>query len=248
MTIPIPRSFELIVSQESLKAAILVSILSVWVLIGLFTYLNRYTKRRYFTLWTVAWMFYGLWLSLNYGLFRFPENPLLEMSKQCCLGIAATFMLWGSFRFLGMRVRQVLLGLFMGFLVVWSYFGNYYLQRELYIQLPIFGLIGLASILTAICFFQYRRKKPFIGATLLTFGFFLWGCYFANYPFFQMTAELEASGFFISAVLQLFIAVSMIVLVLEEVRHSNQFVFQQLHSHRTEKEVLKTKVISAEER
>jgi hypothetical protein len=35
----------------------MVSLLSVWVLVGLFCYLNRYTKREYFTIWTAAWLF-----------------------------------------------------------------------------------------------------------------------------------------------------------------------------------------------
>jgi PAS domain S-box-containing protein len=248
MAVPISRGLELHISQDSLRLAIVISILSVWVLIGLFTYLNRYTKRNYFTLWTVAWLFYGLWLSLNYGLLKYPENPLLMMFKQWCVGVAATFLLWGSFRFLGLKVHERLLGLFIGFLFVWSYVGSYKVDEPIYIQAPIFGLIGLASALTSICFFRYRRQKSFIGAALLGFGFLLWGGYFAGYPFFQKTDELAASGFFISAVLQLFIAVSMIILVLEEVRHANNSVFDRLRSHRSENRVLRTKVVSTEER
>ena len=38
--------FELVFPREYLRAALLVSLLSVWVLVGLFHYLNRYTKRR----------------------------------------------------------------------------------------------------------------------------------------------------------------------------------------------------------
>src|SRR6185503_1558470 len=34
------------------------SLLTVWVLVGLFFYLNHYTRRRYFTIWAVAWLFY----------------------------------------------------------------------------------------------------------------------------------------------------------------------------------------------
>jgi len=56
--------------KEYLKAALMVSLLSVWVLVGLFCYLNRYTKRRYFTIWTGAWLFYALWLTLTMGLQR----------------------------------------------------------------------------------------------------------------------------------------------------------------------------------
>ena len=50
--------------QQYLQAALLVSLVSVWLLVGLFYYLNRYTKRDYFTIWTAAWLFYALWLTL----------------------------------------------------------------------------------------------------------------------------------------------------------------------------------------
>ena len=239
--------FDFALSLDSVKSAIVVSLLSVWVLIGLFTYLNRYTKRRYFTLWTVAWLFYALWLSLNYGQTKF-TSPWLEMCKQWCIGVSATFLLWGSFRFLALRVRQLLLGLFIGFLLAWSYVGAFYIRDALEFQLPIFILIGAASLLASICFFRYRRRKGFIGATLLGMGFFLWGGYFATYPLLQRTEAFSASAFFISAVLQLFIAVSMIILVLEEVRHANQSAIQQIRSHKTEKRALRTQVLCTEER
>ena len=51
--------------QQYLHAALLVSLLSVWLLVALFYYLNRYTKRDYFTIWTAAWLFYALWLTLG---------------------------------------------------------------------------------------------------------------------------------------------------------------------------------------
>jgi len=44
-----------------------------------------------------------------------------------------------------------------------------------------------------------------------------------RYPFFQQSDQMISSGHFISAVLQLFIAVSMIILVLEEVRHTTNW-------------------------
>ena len=83
-----------------MQAALMVSLLSVWVLVGLFFYLNRYTRREYFTVWTAAWLFYALWLTLN---LRFPDAPLdgvVFKLKQCCVAISAVFLLWGSLRFL----------------------------------------------------------------------------------------------------------------------------------------------------
>lgn len=43
--------------EAFLRATLVVSLLTVWVLVGLFAYLNRYTRREYFTIWTVLGCF-----------------------------------------------------------------------------------------------------------------------------------------------------------------------------------------------
>src|ERR1700722_4861832 len=60
-----PDGINLIFPHAYVPAAMLVSLLSVWMLVGLFFYLNRYTKREYFTIWTAARLFYAVWLTLN---------------------------------------------------------------------------------------------------------------------------------------------------------------------------------------
>src|SRR5665213_2817775 len=99
------------VTRESLKATILTSLLTAWVLIGVFVYLNRYTKRRYFTIWTTAWMFYVVWLVLNLVDLGTPSSShLLIMTRQWCMATVAVFLLWGTVRFTGMAVAQSVLG------------------------------------------------------------------------------------------------------------------------------------------
>lgn len=210
--------FGLYFPPEYLRAGMLVSLLSVWLLVGLFAYLNHYTKRRYFTIWTAAWLFYALWLTLNFGQDIEQPRPLIEMFQQLCVGISAVFLFWGSLVFMGHRVRQTLLGLFMVFLAVWSYVGVYHVENPLQARLPIFGMLGIASLRAAHCFFAYRRKRNYIGASLLAVGLLLWGVYLGGYPFWEAQRHLRAATFFLCGVIQLFIAVSMIILVLEEAR------------------------------
>ncbi|HEY6167188.1 MAG TPA: ATP-binding protein, partial [Verrucomicrobiae bacterium] len=176
------------------------------------------------------------------------SSPLLTMLKQWCVSASAVCLLWGSSVFHNLRPRQTIFGLFIGFLCVWSYIGAYHLEEGLHVELPIFGLIGGASITTAWAFYKFRLRRDYIGAGLLSVGFFFWGVYLTGYPFFQRMTNLTSSIFLISAVLQLFIAVSMIILVLEEVRSSNKLAFQQLRSQKTEKAVLQKRVASTEER
>src|SRR5580693_671507 len=110
----------LVFPQEYMRAALMVSLLSVWVLVGLFFYLNRYTRREYFTIWTAAWLFYALWLTLCLRVGDTGTGSLIFTIKQCCVSVSGVFLLWGSLRFLGLPVPQRLFGAFMTFLIVWT--------------------------------------------------------------------------------------------------------------------------------
>ena len=174
--------------------------------------------------------------------------------KQCCVAISAVFLLWGSLRFLSIPVPQRLFGLFMLFLLVWTFVGPHILSpslapkvRLLEMQLPVFMLLGLGSVFAGVCFFRLRKSMPFVGAGMLSLGFLLWGLYLASYPLSRQDEHLYSAGFFVAAVLQLFIAVSMIVLVLEEVRYKNEQVLAEIAAVRSEKEALQVKVLTTEE-
>jgi len=241
-------------SGQYLRAALIVSLMSVWMLVGLFYYLNQYTKRDYFSVWTAAWLFYALWLTLCLRFENTTPDGIVFKLKECCVAVSAVFLLWGSLSFLKIPVRQRLFGLFMLFLLVWTFAGPYVISkamdpkmRQLEMQLPVFILLGLSSVFAAVCFFRLRKKMPFVGAGMLSTGFLLWGVYLATYPLSQQDEHLSSAGFFIAAVLQLFIAVSMIVLVLEEIRYKNEQTMAEISFVRSEKEALQSKILTAEQ-
>lgn len=241
-------------SGQYLRAALLVSLMSVWMLVGLFSYLNRYTKRDYFTAWTAAWLFYAMWLTLGLQFGNVAPESVIFRLKQCCVAISAVFLLWGSLRFLKIPVRQMLFGLFLLFLLIWTFSGPYIISegvdqkaRMLAMQMPVFILLGLSSVFAGVCFFRLRKQMPFVGAGMLATGFFLWGLYLGSYPLSQQDSHLSSAGFFVAALLQLYIAISMIVLVLEEIRFNNEQTLAEISAVRSEKEALQVKVISTEE-
>jgi two-component system NtrC family sensor kinase len=120
---------------------------------------------------------------------------------------------------------------------------------RLVLQMPIFVLIGAASVVTVWGFFQYRRKRQYLGAGLLSFGFLFWGLFVAAYPFLERLTDYMSTGFFIASVLQMFIAVNMIILVLEQIRHLREKrTTQQLRSRDREKAILQTRISLTEER
>jgi signal transduction histidine kinase/CheY-like chemotaxis protein len=241
--------------EQYVRAALIVSLLSVWLLVGLFYYINRYTKRDYFTMWTAAWLFYALWLTLSLQLsvkagFDAPGG-FTFLVKHFCVAISAVFLLWGSLRFLQLPVRQTLIGLFMLFLMAWTFVGPQVGAVGLQLELPVFILLGSGSVFAGVCFYRIRRRMPFVGAGMLSLGFLLWGIFLASFPLSQEFGKkyenLYSASYFVAAVLQLFIAVSMIVLVLEEVRYKSEQVFAEIAQIRSEKEALQAKVLTTEE-
>jgi signal transduction histidine kinase/CheY-like chemotaxis protein len=242
------EGMDLAFPREYLRAALMVSLLSVWLLVGLFYYLNRYTKREYFTVWMAAWLFYALWLTLSLTVQNGAPASLPFLLKQACVAISAVFMLWGSLRFLRLEVPQRLFGLFMAFVVVWTVATPHILANPLQVQVPVFVLLAAGSVFAGVAFHRVRKQMPFVGAGMLSLGFLLWGIYLGSYPFSQQYEGLYSAGFLVAAVLQLFIAVSMIVLVLEEVRYNADQVNGEIERVRLEKEALHVKVLTTEER
>ena len=238
------------VDKGYLKGALLVSLLSVWVLVVLFYYLNRYTKRRYFTIWTVAWLFYALWLTLGISFDKPEVGDIVFAIKQWCIGVSAVFLLWGGLQFLGKPVWQSQFGWFMLFMLIWSFLSPDFLRdidgKDLLVQIPVFSLVGFASVFAGASFYKLRKKRNFVGVGLLFLGFVLWGLYLFTYPFTTKKDELMVVGFLVSAVLQLFIAVSMIVLVLEEARFTHEQIVEEIEKVKSEKQELQMRVFSVQ--
>jgi signal transduction histidine kinase/FixJ family two-component response regulator len=234
-------------AAQCLQTALLGSLLSVAVLVALFFYLNRYTQRNYFTIWATAWMFYGLWLVIKLTVPEGDLNSFSSFAKLLCIETSAVFLLWGGFRYLNLQTPQTLMGLFLGFLYVWSFVAPHFFDNILHVEVPCFSLIGAGSIMAGVSFVAFSEHRRFVGANLLTVGFLIWGIYLVAYPFLQQTQNSIGTAFFFSAAVQLFIAVSMIILVLEEVRYNNDSIVDEIETVKAEREKLKAKIQTSEQ-
>ncbi len=230
------------------NAAVMSALLTAAALTGLFAYLNRYTRKRYFTIWTTAWLFYALWLLLHLVWPVITNEIGIQISRQCSLGLSGVFLLWGSAEFLEQKAPQRVMTLFLAFVLVWSGLGFAYGENKVLWQLPTFVFLGIASIFAAASFLRFRRQYQYIGAGLLSFGFLMWGLFFFALPKLLDDPLAVTACFAIMDVLQLFLAVSMIVLVLEEVRTDVLAVQQKIEAKRKETTILHARVRSSEER
>jgi signal transduction histidine kinase/ActR/RegA family two-component response regulator len=193
-------------------------------------------------------LFYALWLTLGINVSSPDSGSFVPVLRLWCICLSAEFLLWGSVSFLEMKAPQSLFAWFTAFLLIWSCAARFVVDDPFNVQWPVFVLIGLASMFAGFSFYRLRKQRRFMAVSLLVFGFCLWGVYLISYPISQKYSSLVTAGFLFSAVLQLFIGVSMIVLVLEEARLINQQILQEVASVSSEKRELQLKVLSVEDK
>jgi CheY-like chemotaxis protein/uncharacterized membrane protein len=186
-------------------------------------------------------------MTLSLGAGDAAPGSLLFTINQFCVSISAALLLWGSMRFLGLRVPPFLSTILGTFLGVWILASPQMVKDPLQIHLPVFILLGLSSPFAGVCFLRLQKQKAFVGLGMLSLGFLLWVIYLGSYPFPRLSGNLYGAGFFVAALLQLFIAIRMIVLLFKEVQRDAQDVRAQIEAVRLEKEALKSKVIITKE-
>lgn len=205
---------------EWVKAALVLALFATAVVIGLFIYLNRFTKKSYFSLWTVAWLFYAGYLVAAIRLAETAHDPSLLMAQLFCIGCCALFMFWGSFQLTDRARDQRELAGGVGFFALWSYVAAYEVQDILWITYPVFVLLALASAHAGLLYRRFRGR--YRSANVLAAGFILWAMHLMIYPCHAyLSPGFVAVSYLGNAVLALFIAMGMIAQMLEEARERN---------------------------
>lgn len=229
-------------------AAVLVCLVTVAVLVGLFFYLHRYTRRRYFLLWGSAWLFYGVWLVLKLEPDPSVATGWTGLGERLCMAISAVFLCWGAVQFLRLTAPQRLMGMFLGFICVWSLSAPLVLESRLAVEATCFALLGLASAGAGWSVVARREHRRYVGARLLAAGLVLWGVLLAWHPFSGFAQNRIDAGFLAAAAAQVFIAVSMIVLVLEETRHASNEILRRIKVVHRERRQLERQMVASEQR
>jgi PAS domain S-box-containing protein len=213
-----------------IKPALALALVSTWVLVGLFGYLNRYTRRYYFGLWTAGWVFYALWITSSILVLDADSPQEWEWLRLIWLGLCVLFMFRGTLRFAGSsRGQWWMIWLLLG-LVLWSVGARNYLDQKLWLELPLFWVLALASLVAGGYFFQKRLHQQYLGASVLGLGFSLWGIQIAVHPFLENTVKFRPSSFVLASIIQLVIAIGMIILMLEEMRGQASSLREQVRA------------------
>jgi PAS domain S-box-containing protein len=194
---------------EWIRSALVLALITVWMVIVLFTYMNYSARCTHLSLWTVAWMFYSVYLAASIGLEESPDTPFLLMTSRACIGISAVFMFWGSFQLSGVKRDQTELTLATVLIIIWSYFAAYRVPDGLWLTLPVFLLLAGAGVYTGVLYIRARRRSR--GSIILGVGFLLWGLHLIGFPLASGSQVLMAAAYLTSAILALLIVVGMVV-------------------------------------
>ena len=231
---------------EWAKAALVLALFSTGLVIGLFFYLSRYTRKSYFNLWTCAWMFYAIWLVISIQLDEAPDLPVIVMVRRACIGISALCMFWGSFQLTRSARTLRELGFGVGLVIVWSYVAAYKVGQQLWITVPVFALLAMASIYTALPY--WRTCRRWRGSTVLAFGFTTWGVFLMGAPFEgQLPQRVSSAGYFATALVTLVIAIGMVIQILEQARDRNETLVDQFKKGIERRRQLEQKVTNTDQ-
>lgn len=244
------REFTLMLNEvfpsEWVRAALVLAFFAVVVVVALFLYLGRTTRKAYFERWTMAWVYYATFLVASIGLEEAPGHEWLVMVKRACIGIAAWYMFCGNLEFIerGRPRRELYMGAVM--LLIWAAVAAFVVRDWLWITVPVFVLLAGASIYTGGLYGRYLRRYQ--GARLLLFGFVLWGLHLLAFPFMGLTQVTQATAYLLSAVLAFFIAMAMMVQVLEEANERTERLVDQFEHGLARCKALEEQVRLSDER
>jgi PAS domain S-box-containing protein len=204
-----PGSVLFVFPTEWTAAVLVLALMSTCMVVALFTYLNYRTKKPYFYLWILSWMFYAVYLAAAFASLGSVESHFLVMARRACIGISALAMFWGSFHLTGRprNIRELELG--AGMIIAWSGVAAFLVQDRFWMTMPVFALLAGAGFYTGIAYLL--RRRSYHGATILGTGFILWGAHLLAVPYLESSRPLMTLGYLTSAVLALMITVGMIV-------------------------------------
>jgi len=230
---------------DGLKAALVLAILSTWVVISVFAYLNLQARKSYFRFWAVAWLYYSLYLTTSLGLGEWLDSSLVVALRCASIGASALCLFWGSSQLIGQGRNNRELGLGLAMTLIWNCVAIRQLPDRLAMAIPMFLLLALASVYTGVACRQHYQR----GANVLAAGFWLWPLALLIFPFQNSALPgLMTAGYLASALLALCIASGMLILTLEEARKRNETLTAEISQGAAHRRLLEQEISVSEQK
>jgi PAS domain S-box-containing protein len=232
---------------NGLKVALCLSLFSAWVVVLVFACLNLHTRQAHFRLWAVAWLCFSMSLAASMGLESRPDLSLLAIVGSACMCISALYIFWGNLHVMGRTRQSRELGLAMVFVVAWSYLAERIVQDRIWNTLAARVLLSLACAHTATLYLEYCKQHK--GAILFTRSLLLWSLNLVVFSFYTSASPpVKTVGCLISALLALSIALSMILLALEQARERNDALLGEFKKAMAQRRLLEQEIGVSEQK
>jgi PAS domain S-box-containing protein len=230
-----------------LKAALLLALFSTWVVVVVFAYLNLHTRQTYLRIWVVAWLYFSMYLAALIGLEQRPVATHLVALGRACVGVSALCLFWGGLHLAGHVRDDRELGIGSIVIVVWSFAAPHIVPNQFWRVLPSFLLLALASAYAAILHLKHWKTGK--GAVVVTIGWLLWSLQVAAVPWqVSPSTDCRVLGWLVSAVLALFIAMGVTMLILEQARERNDTLLRDFEKAVAERRLLEGEINASEQK
>jgi len=214
-------SVQIILPAEFAPILMGVTLIGALSLGGVFSHLNSYTRRPYFSYWTVSWIALGLWLAMALVNVNSAVAPWVNFAKPVALALAATLHFAGALCFKGVNIRPAQFAGVAVAVVAWCYLGVFVFADRLPWQAILNGWLGASYGYIALGFLRSRLDKGYVGAGLLFAVFLIASAGFLAAAFSPRALKsMGSGGILLVGGLQWFLAVAMVVLLMEELRRA----------------------------
>jgi len=229
------------------KSAVLLALVSAWIAVVVFAYLNLHTRQTYLRYWCLAWLFFSMHLAALIGLEQQPDMIYLMRVGRACVGVSGLCVLWGGLLMAGRARPDRELGLGALVVLVWSFAAWHIVPNRIRADSPSFLLLALAGLYVAVLHMQFW--KAYKGARMVTISLSLWALHSLAVPWeVSLTPGVKIMGCLVTAGLTLSIAMGAIMLALEQASVRNHKLHDDLKKGVTHCRLLESEVSESEQK
>ncbi len=195
-------------TPEVVKASLVLALISTAVLVGLFAFVARRTRRAGYEQWAIGWLFYAAFLATQIASGFVAQDYWLATIPTTCVALATWFMVCGNLVVMDRPVSRLTIAAVSAFLAGINYCVLLLAELFLFSSLA-FWTLGLAAVQTG--YLSYRGRRLNASRLLVSGGLVLWGAHVVAFPSVEHTPMLLALAVTVSAAATLAIASGVIV-------------------------------------
>ncbi len=199
-----------------LLPSVIATLTGTSVLVFIYLYLFVKDRKDYLGIWSVSWSLYFIRYVFTLWIIIDRETPILLIANQLASFLSGVFLLWGTYRFIGIRFPRIFIyGICVG--IFWVIISVSVKLSFLMMTLPTFAFLAIVYIWTGFTFIRSNitdgMEKNITGWT-----FIIWGLHKADYPFVRPITWMAPWGYLFGTLLEFMIAMGILLVYYQKIR------------------------------